>query len=134
MLRAIVTAAVVLVVCHGAACAAEDAYRAKAMAFMLADSGGLITKSDVEVKLVDLNGDGVPEAIVTDNGPTSCGSHGCSISILDLTGPKARSMADLLGARVNILPTKTGGWKDVSLVSVQTTKLVHRGNMYVLAH
>lgn len=134
MLKSIAIVAVALVGIHGAACAAEDAYRAKAIAFMSGNGGDQAgAKAKFTIKLVDLNGDGTPEALVIDNNPDSCGSHGCAANILDLTGPKARSMADLLGFDLSVLPTKTGGWRDVGLSSTKTTKLVHRGNMYVFA-
>lgn len=126
---------VLLVGTHYRVRAADDGYRAKAVAFMSGNGGDQVgSKAKFSIKMVDLNGDGKPEALVIDNSPDSCGSHGCAANILDLTGPKARSMADLLGFDLEALPSKTGGWRDIALSSVQKTKLIHRGNVYVLTH
>ena len=135
MLKSIATAAAVFVASQGTATAADNAYRAKAVAYMLGNGDGLLmSKAKISVKLVDSNGDGIPEALVMDSNPSSCGSGGCAANILDLTGSKARSMADLLGFDLKVLPTKTGAWRDVLLVSRHTTKMVFRDGQYVFVH
>ena len=46
------------------------------------------------VNFVDLNGDGVPEALVIrdDDPQDNCGTHGCTTLVLDLRGPAAKSI------------------------------------------
>ena len=80
--------------------------------------------ANFSIQLVDLNGDGVPEALVIDTSPDSCGSHGCAANILDLTGPKARSMADLLGFDLKALSSKTGGCTPIICSSVKRTRFI----------
>jgi hypothetical protein len=62
----------------------DIAARKKVERFLGADSQGKAT-----IHFVDLNGDGVPEALVIRNGPQDCGSHGCEANVLDLRGPLA---------------------------------------------
>jgi hypothetical protein len=52
-------------------------------------------ESDTSIKFVDLNGDGIPEALVIINDPQWCGSHGCSAFVLDLRGPAAKDIGIL---------------------------------------
>ena len=50
-------------------------------------------ESKASIKFVDLDGDGIPEAIVMSADPQDCGSHGCSTNVLDLRGPAAKDIA-----------------------------------------
>ena len=106
---------------------AED-YKAKAMAFLTKDAGE--TKPKITLTLVDLNGDGIPEGLATVTSPIDCGSHGCTAYVLDLTGPRARSIGDFIAfdRDLKALPTKTHGWRDVSLNDI---KQVYRNGKYV---
>lgn len=122
-------------VCTGALClststfAANPNYRAKVMAFFqpdIADAQSSGSKPKISIELVDLNGDGIPEAIVDTN--FSCGAHGCYAYVLDLKGPKARSIGEYIGvAEIKELPTKTGSWHDIS---VNGYKQVYRAGQY----
>ena len=95
-----------------------EAYRAKAMAFLaedIADARGSGSNPKVSLTLVDLNGDGIPEALARIESPGSCGTRGCTAYVLDLSGPSARSIGDFIAHRLEVLPTKTGAWRDVSV-------------------
>src|SRR5215470_1985217 len=96
----------------------DSSYRSKAMAFLaqdIADARSSGSNPKVFLDLVDLNGDGIPEALARIESPDSCGSHGCTAYILDLSGPTARSMGDYIALILKVLPTKTGAWRDVSV-------------------
>lgn len=67
----------------------------------------------VILKLVDLNGDGTPEALVVLQGLTYCGMRGCSAFVLDLRGPSARSIGDFIAFTIDAHPGRTGGWRDI---------------------
>jgi hypothetical protein len=110
-----------------------SSYRAKAMAFLaqdIADARRSGSNPKVFLDLVDLNGDGIPEALARIESPYSCGSHGCAAYVLDLSGPSARSIGDFirLAFSLKVLPTKTGAWRDVSL---DGTKHVFQAGKYV---
>jgi len=70
-------------------------------------------------KFVDLNGDGTPEALVVLQGALFCGARGCSAWVLDLRGTKARSIGDFTAATLDVLPSRTGRWRDISLNGVR---------------
>jgi hypothetical protein len=97
----------------------EVAYRAKAMAFLaqdIADARSEGANPKVSLNLVDLNGDGIPEALVRIESRYTCGASHCAVYVLDLSGPTARSIGDFLVQQsLKALPTKTGAWRDVSL-------------------
>lgn len=84
-------------------------------------------KPDAAIDLVDLNGDGTPEALVVLKGGTYCGARGCTAFVLDLRGPKARSIGDFIAAELRALPTKTGGWRDIDLNGY---RMVYRSGKY----
>lgn len=112
------------------AAASTAAYRAKALAFLAGEGSSASAAAfnpHFSVTLIDLNGDGVPEALVTDSSPDACGSHGCSANVLDLRGPKARSIGDFISWDVKALSSKTGGWLDIS---IGEHKQVFRGGKY----
>jgi hypothetical protein len=93
------------------------AYRAKAMAFLMQD---MVDKNpNISLDLVDLNGDGIPEALAVIESPSDCGTRGCTAYALDLSGPTARSIGDFTAQSLKPLPTKTGAWRDVALSGVK---------------
>lgn len=94
-----------------------QAYRAKAMAFLVQD----ITDENpkVTLDLVDLNGDGIPEALARIETPSECGTRGCTAYVLDLSGPTALSIGDFIAQSLKVLPTKTGVWRDVALNGIK---------------
>ncbi len=71
------------------------------------------------IRFVDLNGDGTPEAIVEFDDPEDCGSHGCSVSVLDLRGPTAKSIGDFISFSLEPLSSRTRGWRDISVYGVR---------------
>ena len=68
------------------------------------------------IHFVDLNGDGIPEALVISDDPQDCGSHGCSAFVLDLRGPAAKDIGDFLAFDLQPLSSRTRGWRDISLI------------------
>lgn len=69
------------------------------------------------VRLLDLNGDGIPEAIVYLTGRPWCGSGGCDTLILTPSGASFRIVGRIRITRPPIvaLRTNTLGWRDVSV-------------------
>jgi len=89
-------------------------YRAKAMAFLAGNTANAQTdgsKPKVYLDLVDLNGDGIPEALARVESPEDCGTRGCTAYVLDLSRPAARSIGDFIAWSLKVLPTKTGAWQ-----------------------
>src|ERR1700746_2238249 len=82
------------------------AYRAKAMAFLMQGDAGSGSNRKVFLDLVDLNGDGIPEALARVESREDCGSRGCTAYVLDLTGPTARSIGDFTAHSLKVLPSK----------------------------
>ena len=76
------------------------------------DPGG---KVQVSTRFVDLNADGTPEALVIVRTPHGCGSRGCEAYVLDLRGPAARIIGEYIGNKLEALPSRTGGWRDILL-------------------
>lgn len=67
--------------------------------------------------LIDLNGDGIPEAVVLINDPHYCGSGGCTMSVLRGGGS---SFAYISGSTVTrepirVLAESRFGWKTLSV-------------------
>jgi hypothetical protein len=111
----------------------DSSYRAKTMAFLaqdIADARSSESNPKVFLDLVDLNGDGIPEALARIESRYSCGSHGCAAYVLDLSGPIARSIGDFIAFSLKVLPTKTGAWRDVS---VNGFKQVFQAGKYISA-
>lgn len=96
----------------------------------IADARSSESKPNISLNLVDLNGDGIPEALVRVESPNDCGSRGCTAYALDLTGTTARSIGDFTAQTLTVLPTKTGAWRDLSLNGV---KMVFQGGKYTAA-
>jgi hypothetical protein len=93
------------------------AYRAKAMAFLMEDMDD--KKPKISLDLVDLNGDGIPEALARIESPSECGTRGCTAYVLDLSGPGVRSIGDFTAQTLKALPTKTGAWRDLALNGIK---------------
>ena len=79
---------------------------------MLAWSGAT-TLPTFDYALVDLNDDGVLDAIVLLTEPRYCGSGGCSMVVLRGTGDGFRvlSSSSITRAPVVVLPEKRHGWR-----------------------
>jgi hypothetical protein len=81
------------------------------------------------VHFVDLNGDGVPEALVIRDGdPQDCGTHGCTANVLDLRGPAAKDIGDFIAFDLQPLSGRTRGWRDISMFGSGNSKRVVRFN------
>ena len=65
------------------------------------------------VHFVDLNGDGVPEALVISDDPQDCGTHGCAASVLDLRGPAAKEIGGFIAFDLQPLSSQTRGSRDI---------------------
>lgn len=65
--------------------------------------------------LVDLNGDGQPEAIVLLNALDYCGSNGCSVLILKKTEEQYTLVSEIRATSKPVIVTnqKTNGWYDL---------------------
>lgn len=65
----------------------------------------------------DLNGDGLPEAIVYITGRDWCGSGGCHMYILQLHGRGIlkRASTTVTQLPISVLNTRTHGWRDVAV-------------------
>jgi hypothetical protein len=81
------------------------------------------TKTKTEVKsfesrqaaFVDLNGDGVKDALVLLQGPDWCGTGGCTLLIFQGVGQKFKSISSstLIRGPLLISDHKTKGWRDL---------------------
>ncbi|MXQ14102.1 hypothetical protein [Microvirga makkahensis] len=109
----------------------ETALRAKVTQFIRRHEkeAGIPLEKDAKVstRLVDLNADGTPEALVIIRDANSCGSRGCSAFVLDLSGPRASSIGDLIAETLEALPSRTGQWRDIS---VNGHRIRFRGGRY----
>lgn len=65
--------------------------------------------------LVDLNGDGLKDALVLLQGPFWCGSGGCTMLVFQSTkaGFQFISRSSLIRGPVLVSETKTRGWRDL---------------------
>jgi hypothetical protein len=70
---------------------------------------------EIDSQYTDLNGDGQAEAMIVLRSTYTCGARACSAFVLDLSGPEARSVGDLLAVSLDVLPTSTNGWQDISV-------------------
>ena len=87
------------------------------------------------VHFVDLNGDGVPEALVIRDGdPQDCGTHGCAANVLDLRGPAAKDIGDFIAFDLQPLASKTRGWRDISVIgSRNSARARFNGRVYSIS-
>jgi hypothetical protein len=67
---------------------------------------------ELDFALVDLNGDGIPDAIVLFKGPHNCGSGGCTLEILRGTqlGFEFLSRSTISREPIQILAERRFGW------------------------
>lgn len=109
----------------------ETALRAKVTQFIRQheNEAGIPLEKNAKVstRLVDLNADGTPEALVIIRDANSCGSRGCTAFVLDLSGPTANSIGDLIAETLEALPSRTGQWRDIS---VNGRRIRFRGGRY----
>ncbi len=70
------------------------------------------TSYEFDFALVDLNGDGIPDAIVLFKGPENCGSGGCTLEVLRGTkqGFEFMSGSTISRKPIQILAEKRFGW------------------------
>ena len=95
------------------------------------EAGLPLNKTEVSIQLVDLNGDGTPEALGIVRDSTWCGSGGCTAFALDLSGPVARSIGEFLAVKLEALSSRTNGWRDISQHSRGVGRRLHfRGGQY----
>ena len=68
---------------------------------------------------VDLNGDGIPEALVYIYGPLACGSGGCHARIATLRNGKYKIIGDssLMHAPIIVTNRRSRGWKNLIFCS-----------------
>ena len=64
---------------------------------------------------VDLDGDGRPEAVVTDLDPQCYGGPGEAFSVIRRQGPANWTLVGAGRGRIKVLETRTNGWRDYSL-------------------
>lgn len=69
----------------------------------------------VAVGLVDLNGDGVNEALIYAMGPGRCGTGGCNLWIYrqESGGYEELAMMTIANPPIGVLDTSTNGWRDL---------------------
>jgi hypothetical protein len=65
----------------------------------------------------DLNGDGIPEAIVYVMGPEWCGSGGCNLLILKRVGTVWKTVTQLTITRppIRVLKNTSNGWRNIAV-------------------
>ena len=84
-------------------------------------------------KMIDLNGDGVLDAIVLLQGMDWCGSGGCTMMVFE-GGKDAmtfKSKSTVTDTPIRVAGTKTKGWSDLIVSSDgKDRKLVFDGNKY----
>ena len=84
-------------------------------------------------KMVDLNGDGVLDAVVVLQGMDWCGSGGCTMMVFE-GGKDAmtfKSKSTVTDTPIRVAGTKTKGWSDLIVSSDgKDRKLVFDGNKY----
>lgn len=64
---------------------------------------------------VDLDGDGRPEAVITDVDPACYGGAGEAFSVIQRQGPAAWALVGAGRGRIKLLDSRTNGWRDYSL-------------------
>lgn len=69
---------------------------------------------------VDLNGDGKPEVFAYVTDEDFCGSGGCLLYVLSpqTGGYRVVMRATVSRLPINLLPTSTGGWRDIGVTVV----------------
>ena len=102
------------------------------LAKAIADQTGTADNKFVD-KMIDLNGDGVLDAIVLLQGMDWCGSGGCTMMVFE-GGKDAmtfKSKSTVTDTPIRVAGTKTKGWSDLIVSSDgKDRKLVFDGNKY----
>jgi hypothetical protein len=68
----------------------------------------------MDMQLVDLDGDGISEALVIVRDDVQCVPTGCPVLVLDLREANARNLGEFWAHAVKALPTSNNGWRDLS--------------------
>lgn len=117
--RALAVAVGVLLASPGWACAGGNGPNANALALgNFAQEIEAATQFDgrrpgIRVDLVDLNGDGCPDAIVFFRSAFLGGARGCSTHVLDMGFDPPREIGGMLTCGVRPAATRTNGWLDL---------------------
>jgi hypothetical protein len=134
---------IALLASAGAARAQPPADRAREAAAMVAAAGFQIRGAQIvnscgrptqpRPGAVDLNGDGKPEAVITDVDAACYGGTGEAFSIIQRQGPATWALVGAARGRIKLLDTRTNGWRDFSLEGpgCQRTWIFQPGQGYV---
>jgi hypothetical protein len=109
----------------GAAAQTAPAERAREAAAMLTaagfriEGGAIVNACGRPVQprpaAVDLNGDGRPEAVITDLDAACYGGGGEAFSLIQRQGPASWTLVGAGRGRLKLLETRTNGWRDYTL-------------------
>lgn len=119
--------ALVFLFAAGNVCFAEPASKgqAKSTAAMETSLNSYLQKESegdsterYKIAYVDLNGDGVNEAIVFALGSGTCGSGGCNTLVLNWNGAAWSTVSDIsiTNLPIRLLATKSHGWTDIGVM------------------
>ena len=88
---------------------------------------------DVFTARADLNGDGAKEIVAQISSGFLCpGAGGCPLLIYKAEGARFSRVGQFMGDGVDLLPTRTSGWRDLNLVDQRgTARLRWNGKAYV---
>lgn len=77
--------------------------------------GANLEETEYRVEYVDLNEDGINEALVLLSGSYWCGTGGCNMAVFEGTteGYSLSSNLSLINAPVWVSPTRSSGWNDL---------------------
>ncbi|GAB7554119.1 hypothetical protein NRB_36300 [Novosphingobium sp. 11B] len=99
--------------------------------------------TDYKVALFDLDNDGSPEALIyakaTINGggrPDLCGSGGCNLYVLSLSGNDYRQVTAVTVTRppIRVLPSQSNGWHDLSVLVAGGGTRAHQARLEFDGH
>jgi putative lipoprotein len=96
---------------------AEVIVRQFLQAYLHTASGASDKTTRYQAAFVDLNGDGIPEAIVYFTGGAWCGSGGCTTLVLTRSGSSYRVISKIPITRppIRVLKTVSNGWRGLSV-------------------
>jgi hypothetical protein len=123
--RRVLMAAAALLATAGAAQAQAPADRAREAAAMVTAAGFQVRGVQIvnacgrptqpRPTAVDMNGDGRPEAVITDVDAACYGGSGEAFSVIQRQGPATWALVGAGRGRIKLLDTRTNGWRDWSL-------------------
>lgn len=88
-------------------------------------------RDTMEIRAVDLNGDGRNEVIASVDDPAWCGSAGCEYQVFTMEGDKPKLIGGFLGFGLAPGAKKSGGWLTLTLDSRNGPKrLAYKGGKY----